>query len=493
MSSTDPTKSAGLPEYPFEEDSSREANPTRRGLHRIGVAVSRRGNLLSAIVASLIVAFYGVSLAIVAVDGHPMSWLDEHVHFDTAVKLHDGRLSYQGALYEQEVIDEWTCGVGHQAGPLEHGCGDARLDSSDITSGTYTTGYIHYPTYFLGAEAFRAIVGSHGPYGIDTYRLFSAVLMTLGVAACGVFAWFLGQKRLGLIAAVAVPSAATSMTVMGEMVTPNSTTLLAGALIAGTGLLWIKRGKGFVWLALAAAFASVNVVIASLPVAAFLFLIAWELVFRRRRPSPSGPGCITARWWQLLVLGAIVVLPVFIWGRYIAATATRTAAEVYGPYQMSGWRNVAVGAVQELTSLHTPWTEWSAGLIAGPTTLAVIGRIAAAGVPVAITILVFGALVCALLRMDLTGGPRVGGRGPWTNIHTTALGAIIAIITYPVALRISNALTYGVDYPVVARYSITFAPILVLLVLLLAPSRGYRALLIVVGLIGTLGAVAVWI
>ncbi|WP_394551190.1 hypothetical protein ACDF64_10890 [Agromyces sp. MMS24-JH15] len=461
-------------------------------MRRAGRAVSRHGDLVSAIVAALVVIFYGISLGILAIDGHPMSWLDEHVHFDTAVKMHEGTLSNQGALYEQEVIDEWTCGVGHQAGALPYGCGDARLDSSDIPSGTYTTGYIHYPTYFVVAEAFRAIIGTHGPYGIDTYRLFSALLMTLGVAACGAFAWLLGHRRLGLIAAVAVPSAATSMSVMGVMVTPNSTALLAGALVAGTGLLWIKRGKGFVWLALAAAFASVNAVIDSLPVAAFLFLIAWELILgRRRRVESPGPR-LQAKWWQLVVLIAIVVLPVFLWGRYIAATATRTAAEVYGPYQMSSWRNVALGAVQEAAALHTPWTDWAAGMVAGQGFFSILVRYAAAGMPATVTIIVFGALACALLRIDFSGrAPRTAA--PWTTQHITALGAVIAVVAYPVALRISNALNYGVDYPVVARYSIAFAPLLVLLLLGLAPSRGFRILLIVVGLIGTLGAVAVWI
>ena len=91
-----------------------------------------------------------------------------------------------------------------RAGGLVHGCGDPALDVRDVTSGQYTTGYIHYPTYFAGAEAFRVVVEAvFGPHhDLSVYRLFSALLMFLGVVACGVFAYVLGVRKLGLIAAV---------------------------------------------------------------------------------------------------------------------------------------------------------------------------------------------------------------------------------------------------------------------------------------------------
>lgn len=462
--------------------------------------------------AALILAFLGTSLVVMATDDHPFSFLDEHTHYDTALKLHAGELSYRGALFEEEVVDEWACGVGHQAGALPHGCGDPDLSVRDVP-GVYTTGYIHYPTYFVAAEGFRAvldaIVGPHHP--LTDYRLFSALLMWLGAAVGGIFAFALGIRRWGLIASVTVPAAATIILVMGTMVTPNSAALLAGSLVAGTGLLWIKRGRGFVWLALSALVASCIGVISSLPVGGFILLVFGAILARAFKWRFDGAW--RPRWWQGAVLAVIVVAPVIVWGRYISATATVSNDALYGPWNPQGWRQVVTGAVQELFAFHTPWMDWNLGMPATGGTFSMMLRVAAGGIPQWVTIAVVGALLVAILAMPamarittepaamttLTGGAtgeaEVDVRRPRTfDAHRAlALATLLTMILYPAALRISNILNFGLDSSIVARYSMAFTPLLVLLALLLIPQRSFAVVLALLGVAGVIAGAGIWI
>ena len=462
----------------------------------VGTFMSRNCNTICVVVAAVLALFFGVGMAVLATNDHPMSFLDEHVHYDTQLKMHEGELSTRGALYEEQVVDEWACGVGHEAGGLVHGCGDPALDVRDVTSGQYTTGYIHYPTYFAGAEAFRVVVEAvFGPHhDLSVYRLFSALLMFLGVVACGVFAYVLGVRKLGLIAAVGLPVAATSITVMGGMLTPNSTAILSGALVAGTGILWIQRGRGFVWLCLAVAFGSVTAVINSLAAGGFLaaILIVW---FARRR-GWAVEGDWRPRLWQFAVLALIIVAPVIAWGRYISATATVDNAEVYGPYQIAGWSTIVVGALQELFGFHSPWTEWSVGMPSGPDHLSRMLRAVATGIPLWVTIVVIGALLFVLLgtnfsRRALAARSIDGERAPLSPLRVLVFGSLLTILLYPPALRVSNALSFGIDFGIVTRYSMAFAPLLVLLVLVLVRQTRFQAVGAVLGAIGLLATAGV--
>lgn len=450
-------------------------------------------------VATMIALVFGYAMVTYAADDHPLSILDEHVHYDTQLKMHAGELSTRGALYEEDVVDEWACGVGHEAGGLVHGCGDPALDVRDVTSGQFTTGYIHYPTYFAGAEGFRWLVESLGfeYHELTVYRMFSALLMWSGVVVMGIFAFALGIRRIGLIAAVSLPVAATSITVMGGMVTPNSTSVLAGALVGGTGLLWIRRGRGFTWFALAATFASVTAVVNSLVIGGFIFaaLIVWIALLRGWSTLENW----MPRLWQIILLAGIVLLPVILWGRYIASTATTSNADVYGPYQLTGWSTIAIGAVQELLALHSPWTEWSYAMPAGPQIWSRLLRGIAVGLPLWITVVVAGALLYSVLAADFRGRTAVLSNfdvpsvpRPERTLNATrvvALGTLITLTLYPVALRVSNALNFGIDYPIVSRYSMPFASIIVLLVLCMVPQRRIRVLLASAGVIGLLASI----
>ena len=473
------------------------AAPAQAG-QRLWAWCVRHGALLSLIVSALLVLYFAVSVIHFALDRHPLSLLDEHVHLDTALKMHKGQLSYRGALIDQGVVKEWACGVGHQAGPTLRGCADPLLSAESLPSGKYTSGYIHYPTYFAGAELFRRFLelfpGDH--YPLDEYRLFSAVVMILGVIASGVAAYALGIRRVGLIAAVTAPVAASTIMVMGGIVNPNALGVLCGALIAGTGIGWMRRNRGFVWFALASAFGACVAVVCSLPVGGFLFAMLAVLVGRRFGWT-VGPDRWEPRWWQLATTAAIVVAPVVIWGRYIAASATVSNATVYGGLAFEGWRKVIVGVFQEIASVHTPWTDWDKAMPASKAFLGQILRGIAAGWPVWLTVLIFGALVFTVLRSNFDErfqftivkfAPRV-----LNPLHLLAIGTLVTLLLYPVALRLSNVVTFGIDVGIVARYSIAFGPLLVILLLLRVPQRAMHWVLAFAGAFGMIGVAGVWL
>jgi hypothetical protein len=460
--------------------------------------VQQHSQALCLAVAALLVAFFGVSITAYAVNGHQLSIVDEHVHFDTAVKMQHGELAYRGALFGDELLQEWACGVGHQGGPLPHACGDPTLSIHDLPSGIYSTGYIHYPTYFVMAAGFHnAVEAVFGPQNdLDVYRLFSAIVLMLGVVASGVAAWLLGLRRTGLIAAVSLPVAASSIAILGGMVSPNSTVVLAGALIAGTGLLWLRRGRGFLWLALATAFASINAVVDALPVGAFIVLILVSVIARWRRWTIAADQW-RAKLWHLLVLAAIVLIPIIAWGRYIAATATVSNSEIYGVYTVSGWRAILTGAIQELAGLHSPWFDGSYGIPSPQSTVLGSLRFVAMSWPLWVTVIVFGALVFGVLRTNFDDRLLVPGSvfrsRLMSPLHVLAFGALATIVLYPAALRISNAFTFGIDSGIVARYSSAFGPLLALVVLLLVRQRRAHWLVAVVGTIGLVSTAAVFL
>jgi hypothetical protein len=458
----------------------------------------RHGGAVSLVVAVVLVAYFAVSVVHFALDGHPLSYLDEHVHFDTALKLHAGQLSYRGALVDQGVVQEWACGVGHQAGPPLHGCGNRELSASSLPSGKYTSGYIHYPTYFVLAGAFRWLVdllpGDHS--ALNVYRLFSAVCLILGVIASGVAAYALGIRRVGLVAAVTVPVAASTIVVMGGIVNPNSLGVLCGALIAGTGVAWIRRGRGFIWFALAAAFGSSVAVVCSLPVGGFLLAMLVALVARRFGWRVSYEQW-RPRWWQLVTIAAIVLAPVVIWGRYIAATATVSNAEVYGNYPFRGWGTLLIGVFAELGLLHTPWVDWEIAMATNPDFTGRLMRAVGSGWPVWITALIFGGLVFTVLRSNFDERMRFQHtdftRRNLNPVHLLAIGTLATLILYPAAMRFSNVLTFGMDVSIVARYSIAFGPLLIILLLLRVKQRATHWLLSGAGAIGMITVAGVWL
>ncbi|GAB3311284.1 hypothetical protein EK0264_10655 [Epidermidibacterium keratini] len=493
--------------------SSRHTRP-RRARIRSGLTV---------VVFALFTAVFSQGLMANAQDGHPLSLVDEHIHFDTVVKATRGDIPYRGQLLGQEVVEEWACGVGHQGGPTSVPCGDPNLSAESLPSGKYTSGYGHYPTYFFLAAWFQPLWASVTGDDdlLNGYRAFSAILMILGVLAAGLFAWLLGLRGSRLLAAVAVPVASSQTVLNGIIVNPGASAVLCGVLIAGTGLLWVQRDRGFVWFALAVTVAAVTAVTNSLPAGGFLIAMLVVLLGRRRWPRFAEGW--RPRWWQLIMTAAIMLVPVVVWGRFIAARATVANDVLYGWLPEAGGRDITVGATQELFALHTPWRETDGITSRTSNFFASELNAISLAAPVWITVLVFGGLV-ALLWRAAHGRARTALSAPSADPVQTAdshvaaeatvitavgssprlpasarsvsgldlvvLGSLLTVVAYPPAMRISQWLNFGINHGIVDRYSTALAPILVFVLLVLIGNRTFSRALAVVGMLTALGTVA---
>lgn len=350
---------------------------------------------------TIIIASAGMMLT--SFSGHPMSVVDEHVHYDYALKVAQGEIPHRGSLFEDAVVQEWACGVGHEAGGLTDRCGDPGLGVDDLPSGPYTSGYGHYPTFFALANVYKLAVDAvSDAEPIDVYRSFSALCMIAALVASWFIAGAIGLARWHRAAATLLPFASASMLFMGSIINPGSTALLSGVLIAGAGIRWMQTGRGLVLLLLASTFASLLAVINSLPAIAVGIAMALVILLRRLGWEVSG------RWqpkvWHVVALAATTVVPVVIWGRVISATATVSNETLFGFAALTGWGDALSGLVAELFSLHTPWLENER--LDPESGVFLVLRAPAEGLPVWITILVVAALVITVFIAWHVGGGR---------------------------------------------------------------------------------------
>ncbi|WP_199423583.1 hypothetical protein [Actinotalea solisilvae] len=488
------------------------------------------------VLAVTVVAFV-VSLVVVALDGHKLSTVDEHVHLDYAYRLHEGVVPLRGMPYSDALVEEWACGVGHEAGDIAYPCGAPEIGPDVLPSGRWSTAYIHYPTYFVGAEALRRGLDATGS-GLDAvsaYRLSSAILLGLGVLVTVVGARAAGARGSRLVLASLVPVAASSIAFLGTVVNPMSLALLQGALIAFAGVRWMRTGRGFWWLLAATAFAAGTAVTHSLPVGAFGLAAVVALVGRRRLrvDSPWQP-----RSWQVAALAAVVVTPVVVWGKVISMRAAVPNDTLYGFAAPGDAASVVSGFFRELTSLHVAWLDTgqlpAQGIVLAPL------RAAAGGLTGWVPVLVAGALVLAALGALRRGpaellavpGASAGSAASSDRAHVAAAPAaddralpaadeapdetevashaargprlvhplllltvatLLTIVLYPPALRTANVLNFGFDFPIVSRYSIGFGPLLAVLVALLVPGRALPRLLAGVAVVTVLGLSFSWV
>lgn len=432
--------------------------------------------------------------------GKPFSAIDEAVHADTQFKVHHGSYPFRGALMGQEVVAEWTCRVGHQSVAWDAPCGSPGARPAEIPTGSLTTGYIHYPTYFVGGEAFRRLrdVTGSDQDPLDTYRQFAAAMAALGVFAAGAMAWLVGLRRSALAAAAFAPVAAPSILVNATMVNPMSMATLCGALIAGTGMRWVLTGRGFWWLAAASSFGACVAVTASLPAGVFLLAILMSLLLGLRGWRWDTPW--RPRWWHALVLAAILVTPIGVYGIWIDARATISDQALYASFQLADWHTVWQNVWAELFANHLPWVEDGSLVRPELGTFATYSRAAGAGVPWMLTLVVVGSLVAGAAGALHTrsqqpqpapGQPEPGPEAAPPMRSAVALltgSTLLGLLLYPPLLRLSNAYSSGIDVAIVSRYSISFAPLMVLLVLI--STTGHPWLARIVAALSSLGVLA---
>jgi hypothetical protein len=490
----------------------------------------------------LVVVLLGAAAVHVVLQRDPMSVVDEHVHYDYALRVHDGTVPYRGMTYSDALVHEWACGVGHEAG-APWTCGDRAVSVDTLPSGKYTTGYIHYPSYFVAADLFRRATAA--PFGlqndaITSLRLFSVVGLVVGVLLCLATGLVMRLRGPALVAASLAPVASSATVLMGVIINPSSFAVACGALVAATGLWWVVRGKGFWMLAVASSVGALEATTSSLPGIGFGLAAALAIWFRRCGTPTAGPWFPRLR--HVVVLALITVIPVVVWGQINAARATVPNSAIYGAFPRGGLGSQLAGALMELGP-HLPWVSGQQDRLVGVQKLAGVATAfqSAAGnwvgpvVGVALLLTLIGvvpvrrlARVGAMVPTEsvaLAAGPRGAGLGvpsmpeamasspadevveeaetppgaSWRDrfarrftdpIALVALGQGIVLVAFPPLLRLSNTLVFGINTGIVNRYALSLAPVLVVVTLALVKRRAFSWLLAALSVAVT-GALAV--
>lgn len=464
-------------------DIDAEADVERADRGRVRQVVSWVGLLVWPAVALVVVAALFLGARQLAQSGAPLNVIDEHVHVDYVVHVSEGTVPYRGLTYDDRVTYEAACGVGLVTPPATT-CTSA--PTGGPLAGAYSSEYIHYPTYFLLTSWFSTVARGQG-LDMTSMRLVSTVAFLVGLASLWLLGWVARLRGAQLAAVVTVPAAGAIFFLMGGSVNPSSTTLALGGLIAVGGLAWLRGPRGF-WVFLAATLlAGVTAITSTMPAGAFFVYAAWvyggRLLHRPRATS------WTPTWWHLVLSALAVGLPWFVWGRWISATATVGNSALYGFAAVASRGELVRGAALEAVSIHTPWyaVPPAVPLADQPAWTAFASNIQQA-LPAAITLLVLGALLVSVIvrRRDTDLEPVSGER---TDLLGVATGLLLVLWLYPVVLRLTNALSFGIDYPIVSRYSMSLTPLLVVLALKLVPQRPYSWLLAASGVL-MLGAMA---
>ena len=362
-------------------------------MKRVSASRTDRGVIAGVLALTALVAFAALH---VVLGREPMSVVDEHVHYDYALRVHQGDVPYRGMVYSDELLQEWACGVGHEAG-APWGCGDGAVSVDTLPSGKYTSGYIHYPSYFVAADLFRrAAAGALGLENdaITALRLSSVVALVAGMVLCLVSGLVLRLRGPALVAAALAPVASSGTFLLGTVVNPSSLAIACGALVAATGLWWVTRGRGFWMLVVASVVAAVEATTASLPGIGFGVAATLAIWLRRRGRPAHGPWSPRVR--HVVVLAVVTLLPVLVWGRVNAARATVPNGALYGAYPRgSRWDQLA-GAIAELGP-HLPWVAGSQDRLVGEGPLAGVATAAQSAVGSWIGIIVGVTLLLLLL------------------------------------------------------------------------------------------------
>jgi hypothetical protein len=303
--------------------------------------------------------------------------------------------------------------------------------------------------------------------------------------------WLLGYvarlKGAHLAALVTLPSAAAIFFLMGGYFNPASANLVLGSLTAVGGLLWLRSKRGYWFFLVATLLSGITAITSALPAGAIVAYGLWvwgARVLRRPRATAWQPT-----WWQLAAASGAVIVPWFLWGRWISASATAGNADLYGFAAVKSIGQVVRGMALEGLSFHSPWFAVPVGTKpAAPTVWFSFAADVQQVLPAVITILVLGALITRIIMRGPTSETTLEN-SERNDLLGVATAAVLVLWAYPPVLRVTNALTFGIDYGIVSRYSMSLAPLLVVLVLKLVPQRTFAWLLALAGM-AMMGAMA---
>jgi hypothetical protein len=206
----------------------------------------------------------------------PMSPIDELRHLDYAVKISNGNLTYMGDKIGEIAMREESCRGLDLPDWVDPPCDTPVLDPIAYRDDGWQTASTHPPLYYLGAGILGRTLNTFGITSsyLEGARFFSALITALGIA---LIFHLLRRLKIGTYAAMGgslmllvFPSVLHS----SGIVTPDSASIVVGAVVAIAAVKYLEASLGFLGLALAGLLAGAvkptNVLAAA---AAALFLI----------------------------------------------------------------------------------------------------------------------------------------------------------------------------------------------------------------------------
>jgi hypothetical protein len=310
---------------------------------------------------------------------------------------------------------------------------------------------------------------------LDGLRLFSALLSALAVSLVTMFSGALGLSRPIQFIAGMLTLATSSLFHFGTIVNPSSAALLTGALVAAAGIFWLRRGKGFVWLLLAVGFTGLVAFIFTLPSIVFaLFIMA--MLFLRKINYWQGNynqfGLPKLNWYQPIALLSFSFLPLFAWVTWISSRSTVSNSDLYGFAPIPSFPRLIANVMSETFKIHSPWFAYEE-----PSDLSDLSsflKVLSSGVPLWISLFLIGSVLFFLI-FRVSSEPK----GSYFSVSVSGIKGfpilicctLFVFVIYPAILRAANAIVSGFDYPIVERYSMSLAPLLILLTVLIIKNK----------------------
>lgn len=188
-----------------------------------------------------------------------MSPIDELRHVDYAMRVTKGHAPRLGDKLSQEAMRVEACRGIDLLGLVEAPPCDAEVfDPVLFRDDGWQTATAHPPPYYLGAGLFGRVAAAVGDPDsfLDGARAFSALLLAAGLTVAFAAGRAAGARAGPLLAALTLVPVFPAVIHASSTVNPDSSAILAGAIVMLVGVAW-ERGRLPLWtLAVAGAVAT---------------------------------------------------------------------------------------------------------------------------------------------------------------------------------------------------------------------------------------------
>ncbi len=217
------------------------------------------------------------------VEYRTFSPIDELRHLDYAIRVSHGELPKLGDKLTQEAMKEEACRGIDLTGWADPPCESKRFRPVDFRDDGWQTATPHPPTYYAVAGITARVLRKVGVTGslVDGARLVSGLLLVAGLMMTFLAGRLMGSHTAPLLSVLSMVPILQSVLHSSSIVTPDSTSVLAGASLLVALALWRQRRLDLRWLCVVAAFVGftkiTNVLITTVVGMALLYL-AWRSV-----------------------------------------------------------------------------------------------------------------------------------------------------------------------------------------------------------------------